>query len=262
LGLPLGDEVPETEPPKVNLALIAANFVVYFIGLVAPWILVRGATSYNDIIYALGLIPAYILCGERLYSIFTSMFIHAGLLHILGNMFFLYIFGDTVENIMGGFRYLVFYLISGVGATLFNITSLLFTSPSSISHMISSSGVNPWMIPAVGASGAISGVLGAYLLAFPSANIRVMVFWGFLPLFLRLPASIYIGFWFIYQVVMALTTSFGGVMAGIAFWAHVGGFLTGMALAPLFIDKRRLARTRYLMTIMSGPWLSTKELKH
>ncbi len=254
MGLPLGDEVPRTEPPRMNLTIIAVNFIIYFICLIAPWLLVPGAKSYNDVIYALGLVPAEVLSGQRLYTIITSMFIHAGLMHILGNMFYLYIFGDNVENVMGSFRYLLFYLISGIGATIFHITALILTPSSAISNMISSTGINPWLIPAVGASGAISGVLGAYILAFPSANIRVMVFWGFLPFFLRLPASVYIGFWFVYQIIMALSTTFAGVMAGVAFWAHVGGFLTGMALAPLFIDKRRLMRTRYLMAVMSGPW--------
>jgi len=261
LGLPLGDEVPRTEPPKVNMTIILVNFVVYVLGLLAPWLLVSGARSYNDVINAPGLVPAYILSGQRLYTIMTSMFIHAGLMHILGNMFYLYIFGDNVENIMGGLRYFVFYILSGLGAILFHITALVFTPPSAINNVKTSTGVNPWLIPAVGASGAISGVLGAYLLAFPSASIRVMVFWGFLPFFLRLPATVYIGFWFIYQVVMALSTTFAGVMAGVAFWAHVGGFLTGMALAPIFIDKKRLARARYLMAVLSGPWLLEREVR-
>jgi membrane associated rhomboid family serine protease len=253
LELPLGDEVPRTEPPKVNISIILANFFVYIVGLIVPSALVKGARSYNDVVEALGLIPAYILAGQRLYTLFTSMFVHAGLLHILGNMFYLYIFGDNVENVMGSIRYFFFYILSGLGAVLFHVTALMLTPPSTLNNLIMSTGVNPWLIPAVGASGAISGVLGAYLLIFPSANIRVMVFWGFLPFFLRLPASIYIGFWFIYQVIMALTTAFAGVVANVAFWAHIGGFLTGMALTPLFVDKKRLFKARYLMHLMRAP---------
>jgi len=246
MGFPLGDETPTVEPPRVNIAIILANIAVYAIMALTPWLLVPGARSPDDVAEALGLVPLYTVAGERLYTLLTSMFLHGGLLHLFGNMFYLYIFGDNVENVMGGRRYLLFYILSGLGAALFHIASIALAPSSAISRAIAS-GVNPWLVPAIGASGAISGVLGAYLLVFPSATIRVMVFWGFLPVFLRLPAAVYIGFWFLYQVMMGLASTLSGVMAGIAFWAHVGGFLTGMALAPLFIDRRRLLRVRYAM---------------
>jgi len=240
--LPLGDEAPRVEAPVVNITLIILNTIIFFVGITTPWLLVPGAHTYNEVVYSLGLIPAYIVAGERLFTIVTSMFLHGGLAHLLGNMLYLYIFGDNVESVMGRLRYLIFYLASGLGATLFHIVSVLFMPSKALANAALSQGVSPWLIPAIGASGAISGVLGAYLVLFPTAEIRVMTFWGIIPFFLRLPASVYIAFWFFYQLILGLTTALTGVSAGVAFWAHVGGFLTGMALTPLMVDKRRLAR--------------------
>jgi membrane associated rhomboid family serine protease len=240
-GLPLEDETPRIEAPIVNTTLIAVNTIVYIIGVTAPWMLLPGAHTYNEVVSRLGLIPAYVAAGERLYTIITSMFLHGGLIHLLGNMLYLYIFGDNIENAMGRGRYLLFYLLSGVGATVFHIASIAFMPPNALVSAILEQGVSPWLVPAIGASGAISGVLGAYLLLFPFAELRVVTFWGFIPFFLQLPASVYIAFWFIYQLFMGLTTALTGVSAGVAFWAHVGGFLTGIALAKFFVDRRRLS---------------------
>ena len=242
MGIPLGDENPREEPAIVNMTLIAVNVIVFFVGLAAPWLLLPGARSYEEIVFRLGLVPADVVAGERLYTLLTSMFLHGSLAHLLGNMLFLYIFGDNVEVMMGRARYLAFYLLSGLGATLFHIASIAFMPPESLMNSVLTSGVSPWLIPAIGASGAISGVLGSYMLLFPTAPVRIVTFWGFIPLFIRLPAFVYIFFWFIYQLVMGLAVTLTGVNAGVAFWAHIGGFLTGMALTPLFVDRARLAR--------------------
>ncbi|MEB3816855.1 MAG: rhomboid family intramembrane serine protease [Desulfurococcales archaeon] len=241
-AIPLGDEAPRVEPPIANISLILANVIIFVVGVTMPWLLLPGAKTYNEVVYELGLVPARIVAGQRLYTIFTSMFLHGGILHLLGNMLYLYIFGDNIENVMGSKRYVVFYILSGVGATLFHVASIAFMPAKALANAALEQGVSPWLVPAIGASGAISGVLGAYLILFPSAEIRVMTLWGFIPFFLRLPASVYIIFWFVYQLMLGLSTALTGVSAGIAFWAHVGGFLTGMALTPLFVDKKRLIR--------------------
>ncbi|MCE4620819.1 MAG: rhomboid family intramembrane serine protease [Desulfurococcales archaeon] len=241
MGIPVGDETPRIEPPIVNWMLIAINVLVFFIGITMPWLLLSGAVSYEDIVYSLGMVPAYIIAGERLYTLITSMFLHGSLAHLLGNMLYLYIFGDNVENVMGRYRYIIFYILSGLGATLFHLVSIAYMPRDALVNAVLTQGVSPWLIPAIGASGAISGVLGAYIILFPSATLRVVAFWGFFPVFLSLPAAVYIIIWFIYQLIMGLTTSLTGVMAGVAFWAHVGGFLTGMALTPMFVDRKRLA---------------------
>lgn len=222
------------EFPLVNTTLIILNIAVFFMGVSAPQLLVPGALSYSEVVYRLGMVPGRILAGRDLYTVFTSMFLHSGLAHLFGNMLYLYIFGDDVERAMGKARYLAFYLASGVGATLFHIMSLLVIPPSLIGSAALTTGVNPFLIPAIGASGAISGVLGAYLTLFPSSEIEVLTFWGYIPVPFRLPASVYILFWFIYQLILGLFVVFTGVQAGVAFWAHVGGFLTGIALVPWF----------------------------
>ena len=219
--------------------MIAANVLVFIVGFVAPSLLLPGAARYEDLILAYGLIPAYVLAGERLYTIVTSMFLHGGLAHLLGNMLYLYIFGDNIEAVMGRLRYLAFYLLSGLGAILFHIASIALMPPQALMSAALSF-TNPWLVPAVGASGAISGVLGAYIILFPASQVRVVTFWGWFPLVFSVPASIYIGFWFIYQLVLGLSTSLGGVLSGVAFWAHIGGFLTGMALTPIFVDREKL----------------------
>ncbi len=238
MGIPIEDTNVRGSPPIVNLSIIALNILVFVVGNIAPWLIVPGARSYGEVIASLGLIPAYIVMGERLYTLLTSMFLHGGLAHIMGNMIYLYIFGDNIEAVMGRARYLLFYLLSGLGATLFHIASIALMPPEALINTALTS-VNPWLIPAVGASGAISGVLGAYIILFPASQVRMVTFWGWFPLVLSVPASLYIGFWFIYQLILGLSTTFGGINSGIAFWAHIGGFLTGMALTPLLVDRER-----------------------
>jgi membrane associated rhomboid family serine protease len=245
MALVLGDENPEyREPPVTNLTLVVVNIAVFFIAVLFPYLLLPNAANYSDIIDKLGLVPIRIVEGEALYTLFTSMFLHGGLTHLFGNMLYLYIFGDNIEYVMGKIKYLVFYLLSGLGATAFHIFSLLLLPKNALFNAVLTTGVNPWLIPAIGASGAISGVLGAYALFFPTSEVRVVTFWTFIPFIFRIPALAYILFWFIFQLIMGLSVVFTGVQAGVAFWAHIGGFLTGIALAPLFADRKKLIAAR------------------
>jgi len=238
MGIPVEDEnIPGMEPPIVNLTIILLNILVFIIGVSMPWILVPGAGSYESVVEELGLIPADIVSGRRLHTLITSMFLHGGLMHLLGNMLYLYIFGDNIEAILGRVKYLAFYILSGLGATLFHIASIAYMPRDALANSILAHGVNPWFIPAIGASGAISGVLGAYFLLFPTSRVRVVTFWVWMPLFLEFSAYIYIAFWFIYQLIMGLSTSLTGIQAGVAFWAHIGGFLTGIALTPILAGR-------------------------
>ena len=239
--MPVSDEnLPFQRRAIVNIVIILLNILIFLIGMLAPYLLVPGANSYNDVIESLGLKPANIVAGVALWTIFTSMFLHAGWVHLLGNMLYLYIFGDNVESLMGSVRYLVFYLVAGLGATLFHIFSLLFIPTEALLNTQLASGTNPWMIPAIGASGAISGVLGVYALTMPFARIRALTFIGFIPIPLDFPAIVYIGIWFVYQLLLGVSTLLTGTLYGVAFWAHIGGFITGIALFPLFVDKQRL----------------------
>ncbi len=234
MGIPIGDESPRFGgPPLVNLTFIVLNIVLFFISVLTPWMLAPGARSFYEVIWALGFIPAYFLSGERLHTLITSMFLHGSLAHLLGNMLFLYIFGDNVEVVMGRLRYAVFYIFTGLTASLIHTLYALLFDPSSL------------LIPAVGASGAISGVLGAYIALFPWGRVRVVAFWGWIPMFLSLPAIVYIGFWFLYQLLMGLVVAAAGVSVGVAFWAHIGGFIAGLLLAGLLVDRRKLAMARY-----------------
>jgi membrane associated rhomboid family serine protease len=158
---------------------------------------------------------------------FTSMFMHAGLMHLVGNMLYLWIFGDNVEDRMGHVKYAVFYVLCGVGAAAAHTA----IDPTS-------------QVPTVGASGAIAGVLGAYLLAFPRAQVSTLVPLGFFITVARLPALIVLGFWFVLQFISGLGSLSMRQMGGVAWWAHIGGFVVGMALLFVF-QKRRDKRRAY-----------------
>lgn len=164
----------------------------------------------------------YILRGGKLHTLLTSMFVHADWFHLFGNMLFLYVFGDNVEDIFGHVKYLIFYMICGLAASFVYIMSL-----QSFSHVES----------VVGASGAISGVLGAYLVLFPRAKVLTIVFYGWVIL-VPLPAVIFLGFWFLMQWLYV----FFALESNVAWWAHIGGFVVGMVLALVFGLKRKKAR--------------------
>jgi len=200
----------------LNLILIIANVTIFFS-------LYLFSGNYEKIIWNYGLIPSDFINWhfERFYTIFTSMFLHGHFLHLFGNMVYLYIFGDNVEDAFGSGRYLIFYILCGIIADVTHILSL--TSPGD------------YMIPTIGASGAISGVLGAYFLLYPRARVITLVFygWAFLT---AIPAIFFLGFWFLMQWLYAVYKIGGGV----AYWAHIGGFVAGLALAPIFKKKREV----------------------
>jgi len=178
------------------------------------------------------MVPGEIIQGQRLFTLFTSMFMHAGWLHLLGNMLFLYVFGDNIEDAFGHAGYLVFYIISGLVAALAHIVSIFFAPV--IGNLIGIPMNSDWTAGVVGASGAISGVLGAYIVLYPKAKIVALVFYFILPV----PAIIFLGFWFIMQWFYG----FFDISGGVAYWAHIGGFIAGMILALAFGLKRKKAR--------------------
>ena len=214
--LPLRDDAPRSTTPLVNYFLILLNVVVFLFELTLPpraqasFDTQFGFVPYRVDAWLAGAIPA----SAAIVPAFTSMFLHGGWLHLIGNMWFLFIFGDNVEDRLGHFRYLVSYLLCGLVGTF---TQFAFNVHSHV--------------PSLGASGAIAGVLGAYFLLYPSA--RVLTWFGFFVL--QLPAWLVLGYWFVLQFLSGAATSisYASETGGIAFWAHVGGFLTGMALIKL-----------------------------
>lgn len=210
--IPIGDENPSSSKPIVNYLLIFANVIVYLYESILP------EAAYEKFILEYGFIPLRFLKSLSFLQFFTSMFIHENIVHLLGNMLYLYIFGDNVEDTLGHVNYLVFYLLSGIIASFAHF----FSNPFSTS-------------PAIGASGAISGVLGAYFILFPLARIRTLVTLGFFLTSIRIPAIFYLFFWFIYQLLYA---SFASVL-GVAYWAHIGGFIGGILLIKIFPKKKK-----------------------
>jgi membrane associated rhomboid family serine protease len=229
--LPLHDDNPTSTRPYVTVAFIIACVLIFF------WQVSAGPVGGQNIVYALGSIPA-VLFGTRelpqelqlvppAVSVLTSMFLHGGWLHLLGNMLYLWVFGNNVEDAMGHGRFIAFYVICGIAAAL----AQAVPDPTST-------------VPMVGASGAISGVLGAYMLLYPHARVLLGLPLGFFIVQLgRFPAVWVLAAWFAMQLAMnALTPSnpLEPVGGGVAFRAHIGGFLAGMILIPLF--KRRNVR--------------------
>ncbi len=215
--IPLRDENRSLSTPHVTRVFIIINVVVFFFF----WL--SGAESFGSAIQDYGMVPAYVVTGERLYTLFTSMFMHGGILHLVGNMLYLYIFGDNIEDAFGHGRYFAFYFICGIAA--------------SAMHIISITTAEEMGFPAVGASGAISGVLGAYLLLYPRARILTLVLYGWAYV-ARIPSIFFIGFWFVYQLLLGFLPQSGGV----AYWAHIGGFIAGMALALILRIKKKVPR--------------------
>ncbi len=221
---PIGDEQNgRVLTPVVNYALIGVNVLVFLYQFLLP------DRALVDFIHQWGAIPAEISRGQDLVGLLTSMFLHGGWLHILGNMLFLWVFGDNVEDAMGHVRYLLFYLLCGVAAG----AAQVLIDPTS-------------RIPLVGASGAIAGVLGAYILLVPRGRIRTLVVFGFFITVILVPAWVQIGIWFLLQLFsgvasLGVRTDEGG---GVAFWAHVGGFVAGAILVWVFKDQTAVDRQR------------------
>ncbi len=222
---PIQDENRPTRKPYVTWGLVAINVAVFILMFLQP-------ESQYDIFYTYGTIPENIIRGERLETLFTSMFLHADIMHIGSNMVFLWIFGDNVEDTFGHVKFLLFYLIGGLFAEFSHIASALISGYINLGNYITPE----LAIPSIGASGAISAVLGAYILLFPQARIRTVVYIVYIITFTKIPAFYYLGFWFLYQVLMGLG-SFFGLSSSVAFWAHIGGFALGMAVVKVMSVK-------------------------
>jgi membrane associated rhomboid family serine protease len=227
--LPLQDTVQARSFAIVNWLLITLNVVLFFIELsLGPYA--------EGFIAALGVVPARLLANpaaDQLLTIFTSMFLHGGWTHLISNMLALYIFGDNVEDRLGHGGYILFYLLCGVIA---GTTHILF-NPTSV-------------LPVVGASGAISGVLGAYFVLYPTARVITLIPIFFIPWFVEIPAVFYLGFWFVSQLLNGTLQIVSGVEAfgGVAWWAHAGGFIAGIVLVGLLArrqPKRRIYADEY-----------------
>jgi membrane associated rhomboid family serine protease len=229
--IPIRDDQPRFSVPYLTYFLIGLNLLIFFFEAALD------PRSLEILIRQFGLIPAHVthlLGGEAgtnpaasLLPILTSMFLHGSWLHVIGNMWFLWIFGDNIEDYLGHFQYLMFYLISGVAAAL----AQLALTPGS-------------RVPTVGASGAIAGVLGAYFILYPKAHV---LNWFPPVFFFHLPAWVMLGYWFLMQFLSGAATqiaySTNMNRGGVAFWAHVGGFVAGMVMIKVFPERPQ--RNRY-----------------
>lgn len=216
--IPIRDQIPTRRVPIVNYLLIAANIFVFVLQSLA-------GANQEALIYQFALIPANFTANinfANITNLFSSMFMHGGLMHLAGNMLYLWIFGDNVEDSMGSVKYLVFYLAGGLVASLTHI----FFNPAS-------------QIPTVGASGAIAAVLGAYLVLYPQSRVMTIIPLGFFIRLTSVPAIIVLGFWFILQLFNGVFSLGAEDVGGVAFWAHIGGFVTGLLLAKMLASRRR-----------------------
>ncbi|HEY9121880.1 MAG TPA: rhomboid family intramembrane serine protease [Brevefilum sp.] len=215
--IPIRDQIKPRRTPIVNYLLIVVNIIVFML----QW---SAGANQESVVYEFALIPASFSDGIELSEIrdvFTSMFMHAGLMHLLGNMIYLWIFGDNVEDAMGHFTYLLFYLAGGFAASIAHI----FVNPGS-------------QIPTVGASGAIAAALGAYLVLYPQSRVATFIPLGFFMTLRMLPASIVLIMWFVLQLFNGVLTLGAADVGGTAFWAHIGGFVFGAFIALFFRGKR------------------------
>ena len=232
--LPLKDDVPSQTTPFITIALIALNVVVFLYQLSLQISGdAQGGGAIEAFVLEFGAVPCRLsgLCASAeefphpFVTVATSMFVHGGLLHLGGNMLYLWIFGDNVEDVLGHVRFLLFYLLSGIVAAAVQAA----VDPTST-------------VPMIGASGAVSGVLGAYLVLFPYASVLTLVTFVFFFRLVRIPAIVVLGLWFVVQSfnwLGAVHTS--GGEGGVAWFAHIGGFVAGMALL-LIVRPRRVAR--------------------
>lgn len=221
--IPIKDDSPTNSFPLVTIALIVINLLVFI------YQLPMGANEEFVFVQRAGAIPYEIMHLKDIYptaiipipfTIFTAMFIHGGVMHVTGNMLYLWIFGDNIEDKLGHLRFLLFYLLAGLAAGMIHV----ITFPHS-------------NIPMIGASGAIAGVLGAYLVSFPRAKVHTVIFFIFFVNIVKIPAVIFLGLWFFLQI---LGSGSGG---GIAWFAHIGGFVTGICLIKIFEMTGKVTRT-------------------
>jgi membrane associated rhomboid family serine protease len=233
--IPIRDTTPTKTVAVVNNVIIGINIVFFLVELAQ-------GPAQDHFVYIYGLVPAkftnpqvsaYFPWSMKIISLFTFMFLHGGWWHLIGNMWFLFIFGNNVEDRLGPARYIVFYLLSGLAS---GMSQLLFNAHSNI--------------PTIGASGAIAGVMGAYFVLYPGSRILTLIPIIFIPWFVEIPAFFFLGIWFLFQFLNAAGHS--GSAGGIAWWAHIGGFLCGILFLKLFdrlpatgfTDRLRLATER------------------
>lgn len=210
---PIRDHNPSGRTPFVTYALIVANVVIFL----SYWPLMQSDQQILRFYFDYALIPALVSEGQGLSGFFTSMFLHGGWMHLIGNMLFLFIFGDNIEDEMGHVRFLLFYLAAGFGAGFVHY----FSAPAS-------------PVPTVGASGAIAGVMGGYLLLFPKAKVDILIIIVIIFRIIPIPAWIMLGLWFAMQIFGGFGTA--ADEGGVAYWAHVGGFVIGLVLTvPLWL---------------------------
>jgi len=199
---PLYDQSAKNrKKPLLVIGLILFNVLIF--------LLTAFGSNFEQIIFKFGLIPDKVVSGQALHTFLTAMFLHIDILHIIGNMWFLWLFGDNLEHELGKFRFLIFYILTGIIASLVHI----FTTPLAQANL-----------PVIGASGAISGVLGAYVVLFPKNKIKAFMIGYFRPYIFSVPAWIYAFVWFFYQMLYA------GSPTSVAYMAHIGGFISGMIL--------------------------------
>lgn len=217
--IPLYDDIRSSRRPWVNYLLISACSAVWLAQFT------RSPEQFDAIILKYGMIPVRIIQGQGLLTLLSSMFMHGGWFHFLGNMLYLWIFGDNVEDAFGHFFYLIVYLVSGIAGSLLQV----LVAPYS-------------RIPTIGASGAISGVMGAYFVLFPRARVLTLVPFFFFMRLIYIPASILLGFWILFQLLYGCSSA-PGTGGGIAYFVHIGGFIAGVLFGLLI--RRRVRRTWY-----------------
>jgi membrane associated rhomboid family serine protease len=249
--IPLRDTVPTKNYPIVNITIIGFNVIIFLYQLTQQ-------VGLERFIYIYGLVPArysvpqisaYFTAFQQVFSFFSFMFLHGGIWHLIGNMWSLYIFGDNVEDRLGPLRYLFFYTICGLA--------------SGLSHMLLNLNSN---VPTIGASGAIAGVMGAYFILHPRARILTLIPIFFIPYFLEIPASFFLGIWFVLQFLNAAGSQ--GQAGGVAWWAHIGGFVFGILFLKLMLilpsvsppeklrratERKRTPRLQVIRAAGSGP---------
>ena len=221
--LPLRDFMPTRRFPALTVGIIVVNIIVFLYELFA-----EAAGTLEQTFHAMGVVPFEVIhnFGPAVaLSFITAMFLHGGPMHIASNMLYLWVFGNNVEDSMGRLRFLIFYLITGVVASLAQV----FTSPDS-------------RIPTIGASGAIAGVLGAYIVLFPKTRVQTLIFLGYFARVAHLPALVVLGFWFVLQLFNGLMALGIAQLGGVAWFAHIGGFVAGLLLVRLFVLGRRQNR--------------------
>jgi len=225
---PLKDENPIEGKPYLTIILIVTNLAIFF------FLFLSGKLDWA--VQEYGMRPAEIMHGQRLHTLFTSMFLHGGFAHVIGNVWFLWIFGDNIEEICGRWRFLLLYFAAGVVAGLAHA----FLYPDSA-------------VPTIGASGAIAGALGAYMVTYPGARVYTLFFFFPFVRVIAVPAFLYLGIWFGLQFVSGSIALVVKVPVSTAYWAHIGGFVAGALLVPL-LKRRQRAEDWALSGPLSGGW--------